>query len=678
MICDNTRCKNHGINLQGFRFCPECGASLVEQAVPAPRSELPKVTATPTPPVPLPPGYGFPAQSRNIVGGDQHITNVLNQDETKSVRNCAVSGRQAVVTKGHVCPACGLWVHEDYFDRVAMRCDNCRKAQDKRVMAQFVTKVRESLADGLITKEALTELRELGEALALSRVEQDNAIEQLKQENTRKTDRPLSIIDKTRFKSALRQLAQPGVLCDATTAMTQLRILQALHKSYPDNINIATLLLIGFPSFWTGDSASDHYSQVEQILLHSEAFAPDTPHKYLIHCMVYRTACMSGNLGYLNRSQNVLELTARARLRHHDAASRLESSFADAPECIAVQLGALLDSYYEGDTDEDAKQDIIMFLGECNQQPRGSEIEQAMQLVRLNSDEDDDFGMPRKIDPGMGLFAQLYFDSLFGAHPRFADPKRLLNIAEKTGSAQLKLECYRGAAGRGQAVAQFKLGNLYYEGESVRQDYLEAAKWFRMAAEQGYAVAQNALGCQIQDGYGVKQDYQEAAQWYEKAAEQGYASAQRNLGILLTWGDGVRVDCKEAAKWFQKAAEQGHADALFRLAVLFQHGEGVRKDSQEAAKLCKQAADLGLVEAQYYMGLLFEKGVGVKQDFIEAVKWYQKAADEGDAWAQNILGNLYLIGRGVKKDLSAARRLLQMAAEKGNENAKQSLSSIRP
>ena len=51
-------------------------------------------------------------------------------------------------------------------------------------------------------------------------------------------------------------------------------------------------------------------------------------------------------------------------------------------------------------------------------------------------------------------------------------------------------------------------------------------------AEQGNADAQYNLGVMYDNGQGVRQDYAEAARWYRKAAEQGNAKAQYNLGSM--------------------------------------------------------------------------------------------------------------------------------------------------
>ena len=46
----------------------------------------------------------------------------------------------------------------------------------------------------------------------------------------------------------------------------------------------------------------------------------------------------------------------------------------------------------------------------------------------------------------------------------------------------------------GQAEAQYILGVLYYLGQGVPQDFVQAANWYRKAAEQGGVEAQFYLG----------------------------------------------------------------------------------------------------------------------------------------------------------------------------------------
>ena len=75
------------------------------------------------------------------------------------------------------------------------------------------------------------------------------------------------------------------------------------------------------------------------------------------------------------------------------------------------------------------------------------------------------------------------------------------------------------AAKQGYAPAQYNLGLMYTQGQGVRQDYVEAVKWYRKAAEQGHVDAQVNLGGLYADGRGVRQDYAEAVNFYIKAAD---------------------------------------------------------------------------------------------------------------------------------------------------------------
>ena len=95
-------------------------------------------------------------------------------------------------------------------------------------------------------------------------------------------------------------------------------------------------------------------------------------------------------------------------------------------------------------------------------------------------------------------------------------------------------------AERGDAGAQFNLGQMYSNGLGVLQDFKEAANWYRLSAEQGIVQAQFNLGSMYSNGQGVPQDYNEAAKWMKLAAEQGNALAQFHLDLLLkkkgVWG----------------------------------------------------------------------------------------------------------------------------------------------
>ena len=88
------------------------------------------------------------------------------------------------------------------------------------------------------------------------------------------------------------------------------------------------------------------------------------------------------------------------------------------------------------------------------------------------------------------------------------------------------VEDIRLSAEQGDATAQYYLGLMYYEGESLQQDFQKATYWFTKAAEQGFWHAQRGLGMVYSEGKGVLQDYVMAYAWFEVAASQGDSSAK--------------------------------------------------------------------------------------------------------------------------------------------------------
>ena len=56
-----------------------------------------------------------------------------------------------------------------------------------------------------------------------------------------------------------------------------------------------------------------------------------------------------------------------------------------------------------------------------------------------------------------------------------------------------KIVWFLKAAEQGQAKAQFNLGVLYFNGQGVKQDFVNAKKWFEKAAKQGHAEATEFL-----------------------------------------------------------------------------------------------------------------------------------------------------------------------------------------
>lgn len=127
-------------------------------------------------------------------------------------------------------------------------------------------------------------------------------------------------------------------------------------------------------------------------------------------------------------------------------------------------------------------------------------------------------------------------------------------------------------ANNGNALAQYRLGMMYYNGQGVPEDEKQAIYWWKKAAAQGYVEAMFQLGSAYlfgsQAAKFVPDPDREAATWYFQAASAGHAEAQYHLGLLFLAGKGVVDNRQEAARWMRKAAAQGHPEAKKALSSI--------------------------------------------------------------------------------------------------------------
>ena len=154
----------------------------------------------------------------------------------------------------------------------------------------------------------------------------------------------------------------------------------------------------------------------------------------------------------------------------------------------------------------------------------------------------------------------------------------------------------------GDAEAQFRLGWSYDSGSIYNSsgrthcpmDPVEAVKWFRKAADQDHAYAQLHLGVLHEAGRGVRQDDMEAAKWwrmavagFRKAAKKGDPEKQISLGLMHANGRGAEKSLIAAYAWYNIAELYRGNDAkqLKRHLV----AEGMTPDQiAEAGELTKE------------------------------------------------------------------------------------------
>ena len=248
----------------------------------------------------------------------------------------------------------------------------------------------------------------------------------------------------------------------------------------------------------------------------------------------------------------------------------------------------------------------------------------------------------------------------------------------KETTSKTEVDRLRPLAIQGDQDAQYRLGVLYYSGSEVKQDFSQAALWYRRAAEQGNVDAQYSLGNMYLMGEGIGQDDNQAAHWYELAAEQGHNSAKHNLESLkniqvssaqveieTTSNSGQLISLDEKVP-DASLVEDTTGKREYEQGLAYAFGDGVPQNDRTAFNLFYEAAEKGYVLAQYKLGVAFAYGEGVRQDNNKAVEWYRKAAEQGHTIAQRNLATMYLDGKGVEQNKVQALAWYQVVANAGN------------
>jgi TPR repeat protein len=142
------------------------------------------------------------------------------------------------------------------------------------------------------------------------------------------------------------------------------------------------------------------------------------------------------------------------------------------------------------------------------------------------------------------------------------------------------------AAAQKNADAQYQLA-FYFEKDSFKKLSL-----YRLSAAQGNAMAMFRLGQIYQFGrYGVEKDLGKAMDWYIEGANTGDGDQQFTLGDIYTEGKIVSVDLAEAAKWYERSGNSGFMLAFVKVGDIYAQGKGVTKNKDTAIDWYRKAID---------------------------------------------------------------------------------------
>lgn len=171
---------------------------------------------------------------------------------------------------------------------------------------------------------------------------------------------------------------------------------------------------------------------------------------------------------------------------------------------------------------------------------------------------------------------------------------------------------FKKAAEKRHAEAQYLVGLMYEKGEGVEKDISEAIRWYKEAAgepertkfelllerfldrnfrQNHNHLAQYRLGYLHYEGESLEKNDEEAFRFFGKAAKKGHLEAWFYLGKMHQEGSAPEgANHEKAFFWLEKVARRGHKEAQYLVSLMYKEGMGVEASEEKAHFWLKRAA----------------------------------------------------------------------------------------
>lgn len=238
--------------------------------------------------------------------------------------------------------------------------------------------------------------------------------------------------------------------------------------------------------------------------------------------------------------------------------------------------------------------------------------------------------------------------------------------------------------------AAYSLGNLYFAGEGVEQNYEKAFRLYEKSTQISKKHGQDSnpfatLKCaqMYELGLGTEQNSEKSKQFYEEAFEQFCRAEEKGpdalfeyqLGNMYYRGKGCEKDEEKAIEYLKEAVKQKNVSATLLLSNIYNEQKMMEPMPELIAEL-EKLAEVGNNEmAQYTLGNIYTNEWEF-YDLQKGVDKYKKAAEQGNQYAQYKLGKLYIDPQLEIYDMQKGIAYLEQSAEQENQYAQYTLGKL--
>ena len=191
------------------------------------------------------------------------------------------------------------------------------------------------------------------------------------------------------------------------------------------------------------------------------------------------------------------------------------------------------------------------------------------------------------------------------------------------------------------------------------------------AIAQGYLHADNLIGDMFYNGEGVAQDYAQAVLHYRRAADKGSFIGLRQLGYAYYHGHGLPEDVRLSAHYLQRAVEAGDKTGIPDLAWLYEGNDGIEQDLLKSYLLYKRGVEMGDARAHFELGLFmaYDGYAGFWHDPVKGLGYCQRGVEMGyDTVDRTAAADCAEVAEGLSTEDRTAADLFQASLRQDGVN----------
>jgi len=237
----------------------------------------------------------------------------------------------------------------------------------------------------------------------------------------------------------------------------------------------------------------------------------------------------------------------------------------------------------------------------------------------------------------------------------------------------MDIDKLKSLANAGNAVAMFRLGEIYEYSIGVDYNIMNANRYYSLALSMKFILAEVYAAFQQDNTEFLIKPYLKGLQ---HLGLQGIESAIIRLSQLYFNGCGVTEDKEYAIQLVEQIDDMKNPYSLYWGAKMVIDSLG-EEQAESIEELLIKSAEIGYIKSQILLMDLYRVGYLVDKDPKKSVAYAQKAAKQGCIPAITRLGEFYATGFGLTRSIEYAKDLLKLSADNNDEEAIDILKQLK-